>query len=262
MKRLILTIVCLMLVAPCFGGSLNLTGTQIYYGDIPNVVFQASFDATMTPEVGADVILTLERGDNATQSIDTGIKKFGAGAYNSGHNLSLIDPWTKTTYSNIATFSHDDDFTLSFWYYVTSYDVGVGGGVVVQMLPIVIYDAGNGDTLGFSDGDTVTHVGRSTETWQHIEIDCYDNVLYYFIDGVLVGNGNPPASTEMNEIIIGIESGNINVPFLIDDLRLMAGEALHTTDFDAPNHAYGIETKYINNKLKFSNDGKLNMSRN
>jgi len=101
----------------------------------------------------------------------------------------------------------------------------------------------------------------TADAWHYVEVSVSANTLYFFIDGVLQSSvliTDPPIIN--NTLTIGGAEHLINkfqVPMLMDDLRIVKGLALNTSNYTPPTTENSVNYEYLHGKIKFSANGKI-----
>ena len=201
---------------------------------------------------------------SGSAAITTSVKKYGAGS------LSLNGTSQYVSYANDADFQFGSgDFTIEAWVYQTAAagsDSADRHSIVNRMastsnrsFAVDIRDLDSKQKLvfGFSADGSNSHEYRydcdvTINTWHHIAIVREGSTVHGFLNGVKA-NFDFVSSTVLTEI--GTETIYVGTSDLavghrglssqyfqgyIDDLRIIKGTALYTTDFIAPTSAVGL----------------------
>ena len=218
----------------------NLAATKLYAG--PVVIYEPPSASTPTPTpaptttptptpipVGGDeyfndvaLLLHFDGGftdasslansftGTTSDDISTGIKRFGAGSYNTANNVyKLTDP-------AVMQFGDVGTFTLECWYYPTSFATtgtlwqsftntgGMGGHIVAtdEAGAVVVYERER-YVINSSPATAI-----NLNEWHHIALSCNGNSVALYIDGVLASSGtfNNNGASGSDRVWIG---GNI-----------------------------------------------------
>lgn len=145
----------------------------------------------------------------------------------------------------------DSDFTIDFWVrwnsdvnsiFISQDDASSDRAWQVYYL--------TSNTLNFwytTDGTTATRTiisetwNPSTATWYHVAIVRASNFLYMFINGTQLGTEDAISATIWNgseNIQIGEDSGALTMNGWFDEVRIVKGTGIWTSNFTSPSAAY------------------------
>ena len=190
---------------------------------------------------------------NANVNIQTGSKVVGhfvGGSIDfSGTNNQFISlPYT----SDLSGWT-TQDFTVEWWQYSTSHT-----NPYQRPFQIGTYSSGNGFGIGYEDFQFVLRWSGAylpfgapnsaipLNTWQHVAIVRYNNVVTVYADGVAVGSINVSNLAYASSLPFNIggssvdglhdyESGNGLFTGKLYDFRFVIGNALYTNNFTPPS---------------------------
>ncbi|KKW14667.1 MAG: hypothetical protein UY55_C0005G0015 [Candidatus Jorgensenbacteria bacterium GW2011_GWB1_50_10] len=151
---------------------------------------------------------------------------FGTGAF----TISLWARFNVLPAANEYTwFLSQSVDTTHFWYFAVKNNAGTYEFRV---------RSNDGAGAGF---DTAIATSFSTATWYHIELDRSGNTLYIFKDGTSAGtstetDANPDVAGSL--VIGGDAVWAVYLNGWEDDVQIMKGTALHTSNFTAPTVPY------------------------
>lgn len=155
---------------------------------------------------------------------------------------------TRTNYVTIAggeDFTLAGDYTIDYWQYVVSYTNTWGAVLAVAnspsdpLAPAVCWNQG-GARLHFNpyyySGGVAT--APTNNAWHHLALTRSGTTFRAFIDGTMVYQTANSTGTmgALTAWVSGIGTGSDNGDYngYIDELRIVKGAALWTTDFTAP----------------------------
>lgn len=201
------------------------------------------------------LFLTFDGANGATTTIDkSGTGKiatfFGAATISTaqskygGSSLSIPDA---TSYLTIPSSTDFDlgtgDFTISSWVYITSFDQNLQGifnigsyaaGCLARVTPTAIEFWING--AQHTRANTFT-----TGAFHHVEYSRVAGQLYFFVNGTLLGTpAAASGSIAAAAVTIGRSShnGTERLNGFLDDLVVIKGIGLHTSNFTPPDEAF------------------------
>jgi len=159
-------------------------------------------------------------------SISTTTKKYGAGA-------GYFDGSAYLTAPSGASVSGTEDFTVEFWVWIAE----------AQDAQIIVQPAG-GLTVSLGYGGLRVWAGSpsfatdsedelSIETWHHIAVTRASGAATIWIDGVAKQTASLSDSFTAGQIAIGLNGGESLIGYL-DDLRIVKGLAVYTSNFTPP----------------------------
>lgn len=186
---------------------------------------------------------------NGDAQIDTARSKFGgaSGLFDgTGDYLSV---------SNNSDFDFGSgDWTIDFWAYITGSVQAYGvysfhsGGSGWGFLLATPANAGAGYIGVYNDAATQfqianTNTALTQNTWQHIALVASSGKLYFFIDGVLQNPGGTSFTGTFNTSSHDLRIGDFNAAGYLwtgslDELRVVKGTAIWTSNFTPPSSAY------------------------
>ena len=201
--------------------------------------------------VQASLLLNMNGSNGSTSFTDSSINNFsisrigdtvistteskfgGSAAYFDGNGDRL-------TIANSPLFNFStNDFTVEAWIYMTNIDTQNGifgipnGGIAIAVNSdnILIADKANVGGSPLFGSTALTN-----NTWYHIAITRKNGYARSFINGVLESEGSWTASLDSSAtILIGeVDPGNWPFNGYIDDLRIINGTALYTSNFIPP----------------------------
>lgn len=173
--------------------------------------------------------------------ISTAQSKFGSSsAYFDGAGDYLVSPiW--------AAPIGIEDWTLELWAYPTAFPSGSQPKMLVQFLSTFGINLEINQTsqkIGlYSHGDntyTQSINPISLNTWYHVAVVRYNNVLTLYVNGVTQGTLNTTRSYNNTKVYIGKDSTVTTRDYTgyIDEFRLVRGRALYTSDFTPVSSAH------------------------
>ncbi len=221
----------------------------------------SGFEHAITDNTQTEVYLPLDSDTNDDSSNGYTVTRFKGANVSStqskfgGSSLELngTDQWIslpRNPGNNIAT----TDFTVEMQIYPTTLknarlwsQWGAGGQ---RSLLISTTSSGNVIVNGSRDGSTthltITSTGTiSANTWTHIAVVCISQTVTLYINGVADGSGSIGGNFANVSNIIGIGanvSGVASAHYVgfIDDLRVIKGRGIYTSNFTSPTSAVGL----------------------
>lgn len=179
--------------------------------------------------------------------VDTAQKVFGTGSALSDGTTD----WLRVNESDDFYFA-DGDFTVDFRLRFNS-AAGcflIGSWVSPNMQWIIYYDHNNDDfVFGYStDGSTYSEIKRtwtaSNDTWYHVAVVRDGSSLLFFIDGTQLGSSENIGSVSINNgnqylgIMAHVDAGQYSVNGWMDEIRIVKGTAVWTSNFTPPSEMY------------------------
>lgn len=208
------------------------TGPVLQLTDASTVLLM-HFDGNFTDSSVYNSTIT----NTGTVTIETTspVPKLGTGSAKFNGSNYLSTP--STTLGQLS-----DDFTIEFWMNYTS--IGYSGincgiiGTVTSSLGWVIYVFNTTNVCFRGDGPS-TDFGAgpgSSSVWNHYAFVRYGSVLKYYLNGI--SQGTPFTSSAVpsqgGPIYINGVPGYINFVGNIDELRIIKGFAIYTSNFTPP----------------------------
>lgn len=193
----------------------------------------ANGEKTTTDKSGTGKIATFF----GEATISTAQRKYG------GSSLSIPNPTSYLTIPSHVDFNlGSGDFTISAWVYITSFNHDLNGffnigaynsGCLARITPTEIEFWLN--SAKYTQSHTFT-----TGAFHHVEYSRVAGELYFFVNGELLGSpvaasGAIAAAT----VTIGVSShtSNEGLNGYLDDLVVIKGIGLHTSNFTPPDEA-------------------------
>jgi len=184
-----------------------------------------------------------------TAQLSTSIKKFGTASLYLPSNTAYT-----TIPSTVANFA-GKDFCIELWVYPIT--KGGFGNIIGHNLTLTSYVGFNLQwdystnkirfLSGYSGGgwavDAMSAIDVLLNAWSHIAITRQGQILRVFINGVKAIEVNSAATlwAESNSGYFGIGVGSGNNRFgvgYIDEVRIIEGNAVYTTDFTPPTSPF------------------------
>lgn len=170
------------------------------------------------------------------------IKKFGTGS------LAINDPAGVSIPNTIPYLLGNGDYTIEFWFkantttkpYATIFKIGSANGFGIACTRTGLYGSMTGNVITDTNvsGYTIYGYGSAdlqaaydSGQWHHICITKNISGLMVFIDGWIIGNPVVNVTNfSVTDIVIGAGLGS-GFDGYIDDFRITAGVARHTSNF-------------------------------
>lgn len=184
---------------------------------------------------------------NATGTLDTSIKKFGAGSV-------LFNGGQEVRYTGSKVLIGARDFTLESWVYLTTVSIGyqgilyVGAGGADGILLII--ETNNRLTAystvqGGGGWDfSIQQAALLTLGWHHICLERFNNVFTLYVDGVSVGSHAVVSTYAVrqgdNFFYVGKYPGLTGLVGNMDDVLFSVGQALHQGAFAVPTQPFTL----------------------
>ena len=131
------------------------------------------------------------------------------------------------------------DFTFSSWLYPTTSDTNQQHTIFrVNGLQMFAYN----NSLNFYDGNTYTYGSNIKPfTWNYLEVGRASGILYFFINGTLVGStADSNAYSGISGGYVGTNGGDGKVIGYLSDCRIIKGTALHTSTYTPPSSPVSV----------------------
>jgi hypothetical protein len=209
------------------------------------------FDGIATPTVLTDSSGT---GKVATITgnpvISTGQSKFGGASLYINGNSTPRTNYVAIDGSGSTDFALDGDFTIDWWQYLLSITNTYGASIVVSPTAVpqctnvrecLVWGWGSWNTTCCDLGQ-FSCPGHKLNAWQHIALVRQGSILRYFMDGAKVGEASRPGTLGAATVwLSGTSAGNGDNGDLngyIDELRIVKGTAVWTSDFTPPTAPY------------------------
>ena len=223
----------------------TLTGNATFNGNStnPGTIVSSATTALLLHFNGSDSSTTftdsspneLTATANGSVQISTAQSVFGSSSavFNGGgDNLAITGDWTWWSTS---------DYTIEFW---------LRANAVTGYLPLVFSDNGinahlyNGGTIHVNDGQTASSIGDGLpivpDTWTHIAIVRLSGTITLYQDGVVIGTTTQTPNVGGSTFRVGGDSSGNGVAGYIDEVRVVKGFAVYTSNFTPPTIQLGL----------------------
>ncbi|BCN32095.1 LamG-like jellyroll fold domain-containing protein [Anaeromicropila herbilytica] len=231
-------------------------------------VSAADKTGTKTDEI-MSLLMHMDGSNNSTTFKDeTGknVKAYGDAKISNeqskfgGTSLYLDGNSDYLTVESSPDFALDGDFTWECWLYLTElpkeYYVIYSGDTTGELSVLLFKDGFkfNGAWTPYTDLDMSCTNTPLLNQWFHFAITRSGSTCYMFINGKLIGTKTITKSYTQGAASIGPigvddwHKNTVDFKGYIDELRLIKGKALYTTDFTPPTEPYQYSS--TTNKLK------------
>lgn len=226
--------------------SIILDGVEVWGGERHRllnggtILLGVNVDSGSWPSGATSDISIANGGKYHSKCIDMSSKNNVSGKKN-GMQITLSE-----TQLNSA-----DEWTISLWNYKSSRDINSCWNGVLLFGTTWTYSFQNGDissqnTYGMrlnavsysSTGSVGINGGAAiTEQWVHVAIVNHNQRITLYINGVAKGTCTSAVTLPLNPLCVGASYNQYNYGGLVDDLIIVKGKAIWTSNFTPPTVA-------------------------
>lgn len=231
------------------GGGVSSTGLQVWYpfdseSLLPIVDLLMHFDGDYSDASGRHTAITPTA---SATTIDTTNYKFGTGSFvdtnlNATGNVAITD--------NLGDFTFAGDFTIDCWWLYPSGGTGWSGAGLFDIGNTTLQILQNYYWTGSVNVQVITaNIGtlNLTDTvalvagWNHIALTRQGSTVRLFKNGTLVASGTYSGTlTPTGGAYVGSSQSGYPAQGNIDELRVINGTAIWTSNFTPPSAPYVI----------------------